>query len=510
MAKINGTKFRDILFGTNAADSIFGLAGNDDLYGGTGNDKLYGGDGNDKLFGGAGHDKLYGGTDTVDYSKAGPFVLKADEPFGISGTLKAGTKVGINVTIGNDPFGGAPQPAKWSAAGDTFSSIEKVIGSKYSDKISINGSGSIDGGAGDDQIVALGGTLIGGTGNDVLFLGKLTASEALLGTAYGGAGGDTFLIFGSFGSAIAYGGDGDDTMIAFGRVATVLDGGAGNDIMRGNGGANFFDGGIGDDTFASDDGTNSFNGGDGIDTVSYADIIGFSLSTKFIFGVLDLAAGTTVGVNITIDDVNSAAWATTGDTFSSIEKFVGSYLSDVFNIHGPADVDGRGSADNIQLFNGGTAHGGDGDDGIGLIAGGTAFGDAGDDTMYLVHGGTAYGGDGTDTIIAQNTENTVIDGGAGADNLYGAGGQDVFRFTGNDGTNFSGFDTVYNFQKVAGAGGDQLVLEDHDANRSWVITSEDLVNNITTFRFLQGTAYTAEVSVHGATGLTLGDDYVIV
>ena len=58
MARKNGTKKADKIFGANAADQLYGLAGNDRLFGKGGNDRLDGGDGKDKLDGGKGKDVL--------------------------------------------------------------------------------------------------------------------------------------------------------------------------------------------------------------------------------------------------------------------------------------------------------------------------------------------------------------------------------------------------------------------------------------------------------------------
>jgi Ca2+-binding RTX toxin-like protein len=53
----------DTLFGEDGDDVLFGQSGDDTLYGGDGMDSLQGGPGNDLLFGGAGNDALHGGLD---------------------------------------------------------------------------------------------------------------------------------------------------------------------------------------------------------------------------------------------------------------------------------------------------------------------------------------------------------------------------------------------------------------------------------------------------------------
>ncbi|MGO1080368.1 calcium-binding protein [Inquilinus sp. CA228] len=124
-------------------DQVHGDAGNDVLFGGAGTDNLEGGDGNDVLEGGADADSLQGGagTDTASY---------------------ASSAAGVTVVLGGAPSGG-------DAAGDTYSSIEQVIGSAQADAITGNaGANTLWGMAGDDVLTGGGGAdvLKGGAGND--------------------------------------------------------------------------------------------------------------------------------------------------------------------------------------------------------------------------------------------------------------------------------------------------------------------------------------------------------
>jgi Ca2+-binding RTX toxin-like protein len=58
---VNGSKFRDTMFGNDNANHFQGFAGRDWLDGGDGNDTLDGGDGDDYLVSGDGHNTLDGG-----------------------------------------------------------------------------------------------------------------------------------------------------------------------------------------------------------------------------------------------------------------------------------------------------------------------------------------------------------------------------------------------------------------------------------------------------------------
>lgn len=260
MATRKGTGSRDVLMGTSGNDTIYGYAGNDDLYGLAGNDTLYGGDGNDVLIGGRGADKLYGGSgvDRVSYATA-------------SG------KVNVDLGVGGQPGGG-------DAAGDKYSSIEGVIGTKYGDYLA-GGSKSdyIDGGAGGDVIrlgngndrvfgrdgndyISSNGTgsdsINGGAGKDTVYYNEATKGVTVRlsasGSAHGsgGAAGDTFTgiesIWGSnFDDVLragkggtVYGNPGDDWIYdAVGTTSReILAGGDGFDVLddRRGKGADYF------------------------------------------------------------------------------------------------------------------------------------------------------------------------------------------------------------------------------------------------------------------------------
>ncbi len=141
---LTGSNFNDALNGTNSNNTINGYDGNDTIKGYGGDDMLYGANGDDALIGGAGADYLSGGlgTDTASY---------------------AGATAAVIASLTN------PAINSGDAAGDTYNSIENLIGTGFNDFLYGNaGRNSINAGAGNDVLKGYAGndTLTGGTGND--------------------------------------------------------------------------------------------------------------------------------------------------------------------------------------------------------------------------------------------------------------------------------------------------------------------------------------------------------
>ena len=266
-AKIVGTSRNDVIDGkkapagqpvaTQMADDILGNGGNDTLYGLGGNDRLYGGAGKDTLIGGAGADKLYGGAgiDTASYASASK---------GVTASL---AKSSAN---------------KGDAAGDTYSSIENLTGSRFGDTLTGNGgSNVIKGEGGADR-------LRGGAGNDQLYGG--VGADRLYGDAggdrlYGGAGGDQLYgggdndrAYGGAGNDEAYGGAGVDRLygdagndrLYGGTGADKLYGGSGNDHLYGGAAGDELYGGAGNDRFYGGAGNDLIFGGGGTDRAFFS------------------------------------------------------------------------------------------------------------------------------------------------------------------------------------------------------------------------------------------------
>tara|TARA_R110002049_G_scaffold117332_2_gene270541 strand:+ start:124728 stop:127181 length:2454 start_codon:yes stop_codon:yes gene_type:complete len=254
------------IIGSSLSEQLYGYGGHDMLVGEGGADTLNGRSGDDTLNGGSGADHLIGGygTDTADYT-------------GSFGSLRVDMMYAqLNTNI---------------AAGDTYDSIENLIGSRGFDNLRgtlgdnvIEGRGNVDyifGRRGDD-------TLDGGVGDDVLFGGvgadlliggthrdRAQYSESLTALVLdlndpsrniGEAIGDTYdsiedLAGGRYDDHIS--GDGGDNRL-FGREGSdQLYGRWGDDYLNGGAHADRLDGGLGNDTLrgGTHNDTFVFNGG---------------------------------------------------------------------------------------------------------------------------------------------------------------------------------------------------------------------------------------------------------
>ncbi|WP_319772085.1 M10 family metallopeptidase [Breoghania sp.] len=181
---LTGSGYGDTLRGDNAANAIWGWRGNDLIYGRDGDDAIYGGDGNDSIYGGDGQDILWGG-------------LGADLLDGGAGVDRAQYHLATSAVTADLL---APSNNTGEAAGDTYSSIEDLTGSRYGDTLrGDNAANSIWGWHGDDQITGLGGddALYGGSGSDVFHFAAGFASDTIFDFEYGF---DTLMFSADFGT----------------------------------------------------------------------------------------------------------------------------------------------------------------------------------------------------------------------------------------------------------------------------------------------------------------------
>jgi Ca2+-binding RTX toxin-like protein len=319
-------------------------------------------------------------------------------------------------------------------AGDSFNGTnanEHILGNGGGDSINAGGGSDIvEGGAGGDSLNGQDGNdyVEGGIGGDAMNGGagidtlgysqsgssvKVTLNNSGGGTTSGsGSGPGNHAQGDSIGGFENIVGSNFNDTLTGNNLVNVLAGLAGNDKLFGMGGNDVLVGGVGADVL---------DGGAGTDTADY------STSAS--------------PVHLVLGGVSSGGDAA-GDTFISIENFVGTAGADVFD--GSASLtgfsaDGGGGADSM--------FGGHGNDrlslgGAALAAGfaalqeggGTLNGGEGDDTLdgggqAYDDGGTFDGGEGNDVIYGGGGNDTILDG-TGDDTASGGDGDDTFFVSG--------------------------------------------------------------------------------
>ena len=167
----------DVLSGGNGQDVLLGAADDDLLNGGRGDDYIDGGDGQDEAFGGQGNDQIFGrdGNDLLsgeagnDQLEGGPGADNLQGGAGLDTASYGQATSGVTANL----LG--PSNNTGDAEGDTYQSIENLLGSRFDDRLVGNNSANVlNGGDGDDTLIGNGGndTLIGGTGADTLNSGN--------------------------------------------------------------------------------------------------------------------------------------------------------------------------------------------------------------------------------------------------------------------------------------------------------------------------------------------------
>ncbi len=261
-----------------------------DLFQGTPKDDWYaGGSGNDVMLGSLGADHFYGGadSDTVNYSNSG---------YG-----------GVSLDLGRG-YGWAGL-----ADGDTYRSVENVIGTAFDDYIAGSSADNyIWAGNGDDTVIITGGsdTLNGGGGTDKLvgWTDKITVNLATGTGSYGIADGDTYTGF--------------ENVSLTGTENTVI-GDAGANGLRVLGEFATIDGGDGDDTLEAAAWGGSLDGGAGTDTLTLLD-------AGLISGI---GAPSGTGVHIDLDGGEAyvkSVYHAPVQTISNIENVFGTDGDDTF------------------------------------------------------------------------------------------------------------------------------------------------------------------------------------
>ena len=448
---LTGSAFDDALSGDGNANTIVGGAGNDNLLGQDGDDILEGRAGDDTLEGGAGADTLLGGG-------GNNFASYANAAGGVT----------VNLI--------SPGSNTGDAAGDTYSSIQNLIGSAFDDDLSGTfAANTINGGDGND-------TLFGNTGDDTL------SGEVGDDTLNGGPGADTLLGGGGSNTA-SYAGSstgltadlvvtGNNTGNAVGDTYNSiqnLSGSSFNDTLRGTFSGNTISGGDGNDFLlgrSGDDTLNGDGGDDRLDGGAGADALDGGTGANWAWY---LSSG--IGLTVSLDNAAVNTGDAAGDSYVSIQNLQGSFFDDiltgdgnansiisslgndeVFGLGGDDTLSGQGGDDILEGGAGADAlQGGAGTDTASyanaggsitadLILTGSNTGDASGDSFSNIQNLT---GSGFDDVLRGTFAANVIDGGAGNDTLLGRGGGDTYTGGAGDDTftfqNGFGLETIMDF-----------------------------------------------------------------
>ncbi len=401
---LSGNLGSDKLFGEEGWDALFGQEGDDELWGMDGNDLLYGDVGNDLLAGGAGDDALEGGQgdDTYEVDSSGDTVVEAAgegiDTVHAAVTYTLGSDVENLRLVGSAPLAGAGNELDNLLVGNDGNNV--LAGLAGNDTLDGGlGADILDGGAGDDtyHVDNAGDQVMeaAGAGNDAV-RSRVSVSLA--------ANVENLTLVGS--NAIDGTGNVLGNVLVGNIASNVLDGGAGADTMRG---------GRGDDSYVVDHQGDQVveAAGEGIDTVWS------SVSYRLAVNVEKLRLTGSANADATGNDLANELHGNAGDNL----------------------LDGGSGAD--------TMAGGAGDDSYGVDAEGDEVLEvdaAGIDTVFAA----------VSWELSANVENLAL---TGDDDLAGVGNLLDNRLTGNSGRNL--LDGGAGADAMAGADGDDLYLVDN-------------------------------------------------
>ena len=438
-----------VTFTSELDGSVLDYGGSTDSF--TGIERVRGTNNADTFLGAEGRQRFqtFGGDDTIDGGDGDEDQLDYSRP---DAELGASQGIVLNMVAGTatDTYGDT----------DTFSNIEQIRGSRFDDEITGDGNENrLQGEGGNDLIDSFGGSdndLQGGGGNDTL----LARGDSDF--VNGGDGNDIITFFGEGGGAnpgrgsdiitggtdgffsLSYGGLGNDVVIdvELGQTTILgtsdvdsftniinIEGGEGNDTLRGNDGERqeFFSS-LGDDFI---DGRGDGDDGD-------RDWLIYSV-TEDRFSAGDAA----IEVNFNLGTATGIAAG--NDTFINIEAVRGSHGNDHIigsdqayeefqGLDGVDTIEGGGGLDRIS-FSFDDNRGGTEGVIVDLEANFAKDSFGNEDVISGIEqvSGSAF----ADELLGTDGENVLLDGGGGNDTMDGRGGED-FLWMGRDAVRATG------------------------------------------------------------------------
>ncbi|WP_305851955.1 calcium-binding protein [Sphingosinicella sp. BN140058] len=362
-------------------DTLYGLGGDDRLLGGAGDDILDGGEGTDTLVGGAGND-----------------IFVADQADSILEAAGAGT-----------------DEVRTAAGIFTLSeNVEKLTGVGTGAQVLTGNAGDnvIDGGAGADRVVGLGGNdtyYVDNSGDVIVEAANAGTDEVRTALAVYTLAANVEVLTGTSATGQTLNGS---------EVGNLIDGGAGNDIMNGLGGADTLRGNAGNDVYIVGAGDVVVEAaGNGTDRVRTA-LASYSLAAN----VEEL-----VGTAATGQGLSGNALANT---------ITGGSGNDILDGAGGADILQGGLGDDIYFFDGSdalleAANAGTDEVRVSFAAYTLAAANI-ENLTGTSAAGQALTGDAGANVITGGTGNDTLDGGAGADTLRGGLGNDIYLVDAED------------------------------------------------------------------------------
>lgn len=489
--RFEGSNFADEIFGGSDPDGeIFGADGNDTIFGGLTGRDVNGGPGDDSIVAGLGGANYEGGggIDTLDLSQVENVrwsvridgaigsdlsafkVIDSEDlselsvqELGQRPKLAGGNVVFFDVYIASDfedvfdlqprttgpitIFAGAGDDVILGGNPSSGNAEYHIFGEDGDDDIELEESGNADGGPGNDRFeldtsASGGGTVMGGTGDDVFFVTggiwhieggdgfdvlsglertQRDGIEVDLETGIFKENGDNFFSGTHSGIEEVIGNDENPDILRGSQTGDRLIGRGGNDLLEGissvvplpapislPSGDDVLYGGAGQDTLLGGDGNDLLHGGSGFDSLDGGPGIDTASWVYAVPGPVGALEITEIGM-LEVDLAAEIAGFTAagggvifGEPVLNIENAIGGAGNDILRgDDGPNALTGGAGNDLLE--------GRGGDDVLVIEDDDTALGGAGDDT-FIVNAGNASieGGDGdTDTLDFGNLEGEV-------------------------------------------------------------------------------------------------------